>query len=107
MEILEGNIELSCVKKCEYDESLVIRVYNLTNKIEQVKLRSFLKIDKIEPINLNEEPLSNEDLKNIAPIDIKVDENNIRWIQRLSISPMIIKFELKPYKIITLKIYFT
>lgn len=107
LEILEGNIELSCVKKCEYDESLVIRVYNLTNKIEQVKLRSFLKIDKIEPINLNEEPLSNEDLKNIAPIDIKVDENNIRWIQRLSISPMIIKFELKPYKIITLKIYFT
>lgn len=108
LEILEGNIELSCIKKCEYDENMVVRVYNLASNNQHVKFRTSLKVSKVEIVNLNEKPISNEDIKQFGQIMINEDRANCPiWMQQVSLVPTTIEFDLKPYKIITLKISFS
>jgi alpha-mannosidase len=49
------NLVISCLKKAEDDEMLVLRFYNISNKSTKGKVSSFKKIKKAYLLNMNEE----------------------------------------------------
>jgi alpha-mannosidase len=49
------NIVLSAVKKCEHDDSIIIRFYNTTNTKTKAKLIIGKQVKKAYLTNLNEE----------------------------------------------------
>ena len=53
-----SNVKVTAIKKCEDDNSLVIRMYNCSNKEETVHLRMFAEPKEIIHTNLIEEELS-------------------------------------------------
>ena len=52
------NVKVTAVKKCEDDNSLIVRMYNCSDKEEPVRLRMFIQPKEIIHTNLIEEELS-------------------------------------------------
>ncbi len=52
------NVKVTAIKKCEDDNSLIVRMYNCSNKEETVHLRMFVEPKEIIHTNLIEEELS-------------------------------------------------
>ena len=50
-----GNVVISTIKKCEDDDSVIIRVYDIEGVDSEVQLSSFMPIDKAELVNMIEE----------------------------------------------------
>jgi alpha-mannosidase/mannosylglycerate hydrolase len=76
VEIVKGNIELSTIKKCEFDGTLIIRVYNLNSKEESVILRIGAKVLNVSLVNLNERSLPSDELNQYGQILVKEDNSN-------------------------------
>lgn len=58
MSVDNPNVKVTAIKKCEDDNSLIVRMYNCSNKEETVHLRMFVEPKEIIHTNLIEEELS-------------------------------------------------
>jgi len=77
------DVIVKAIKKCEYDDSVIIRVVEANGKAHRnVKLRIYLPIGKAEFVNGLEEHLK----------DLKIEDENT------------VKFNIKPFEIKTIKI---
>ena len=76
------NLVISAIKKCEYDNGLIIRFYNTTSNKVKGKISVYKPLKKVWLTNMNEE----------IQKEIKLKNKNI------------VEIDVGPYKIITLKI---
>ncbi len=83
-EILNPEIQLSCLKKAENDEALIIRLFNPSDEEKTGNIRFFSKPQSAQLTNMNEEVES----------ELTIDNNGN------------ISFSFPAYKILTLKVFF-
>jgi alpha-mannosidase len=87
LEISPINIQLSSFKQAEKfnDDALILRVFNINQTNSEASITCHIDIDRVEFCDLKEDPLTNQP-------EFTVDQN-------------VIKFELDPWKIATMKIF--
>ncbi|NQZ67663.1 MAG: hypothetical protein HRT89_06300 [Lentisphaeria bacterium] len=51
------NLEISCVKKAERDDALIVRLWNTTDTKQKGKLNIGIPFESVSTVNLNENPL--------------------------------------------------
>ncbi|GGC89643.1 alpha-mannosidase [Thalassobacillus devorans] len=72
------HVALSAVKKCEYDDSIIVRIYNTTTR-EIPAVKTFVNakfFDNVTMVDLNEKPLTKEDNR-VQYKDGRLNINNI------------------------------
>jgi alpha-mannosidase len=57
----ESNVVISTIKKCEDDNSVVVRLYDIEGRDTQPSLASFLPVSEAKHVNIIEEPDANMD----------------------------------------------
>lgn len=71
MAVDNENVVVSALKKCEDDESLIVRLYNLTNKPQRVSIKLPLSIKQIVKTSLIEEEKETVDDISLQPFAIE------------------------------------
>jgi len=77
---------ISAIKKCELDESLILRFHNISNEMVSGNLESYFLIKEVNQVKLDELTSENS-------IKLNATKNNVEMK------------EIKPYQIVTLKIF--
>ncbi|MHA1338774.1 MAG: glycoside hydrolase family 38 C-terminal domain-containing protein [Promethearchaeota archaeon] len=108
IEILEGEVEITAVKQVENNLQInkklfVVRLYNLTDSIQNVKLRVGAKIKDTFFIKLNEKIMDNNNTNESSKLDIvseKLEDlRDTDWKKMSKTETSILSFKLMPYKI--------
>ncbi len=73
----------SCLKKSESTDSTILRVYEISGAAGMARIQTHLEVTKVTPVNLNEEPISDNPLtiSNTSHVEMSIAPFQIRTLQ--------------------------
>jgi len=96
LEIGPPAVMLSALKKAEKDDSLILRVYNVSGKKERAEISFFTAPEKVAVTDLKEEPVEGGS----EAISLETAPEKVAG----SLDGARISFDVEPYRIVTLKL---
>ena len=77
LQVEPATLVVTCVKKAERDESLIVRLYNISDQPAAGQISAYKPISKAKQVNLNEEPVEELPITDGGQIEIEVPSRRI------------------------------
>lgn len=77
LEVEPATLVVTCVKKAERSDSLIVRLYNISDQAQSGHISAYKPIISAEKVNLNEEPLEELSVTDDGQIEIQVPSRRI------------------------------
>ena len=77
----QENAVISTIKKCEDDESIIVRIYDTSGKDSDIRISSFMNVERMVPTNIIEEENGLERRVDGNQFNIKLGHHAIETIK--------------------------